>query len=309
MRHVLLAATALVGLAAPALADSFGPLVTPAELSGKLETVKPVILDLRAAKPDQSYVPGAISAPYGRFRGPEDNPGALPELAALEGFFEELGLTPDSPIVVVPEGKTDGDFGAAARAYWTLKSTGFTDLTILNGGEQAWRAAGFPTETAPATPAGPSELTLTWLPDWTADTAEVTRIVEGEDEAVLIDARPADFFEGKAQHEAAAKPGTLPGAQSHAYTAFFPDGATTLTPATDVQALKDSLGIDGSKPVVSFCNTGHWAATEWFALSEVAGIADVKLYPGSMVEYSQTGQPMENTPGLLDNALNQIFKG
>lgn len=309
MRHALLAATAVLGLAAPALADSFGPLVTPAELSGKLAEVKPVILDLRAQGPDQSFVPGALSAPYGRFRGPKDNPGALPDLATLETFFEELGLTPDSPIVVVPEGKTDSDFGAAARVYWTLKSTGFTDLSILNGGEQAWRAAGFPTGTAPTAPASPSELTLTWLPDWTADTAEITRIVGGEEQAVLIDARPADFFEGKQQHEAAAKPGTLPGAESHAYTAFFPGGATTMTPAADVQALKDSLGIDGQKPVVSFCNTGHWAATEWFALSEVAGIPEVKLYPGSMVEYSQTGQPMENTPGLLDNALNQIFKG
>ena len=58
--------------------------------------------------------------------------------------------------------------------------------------------------------------------------------------------------------------------------------------------------------VVSFCNTGHWAATDWFALSEVAGIENVKLYPGSMVEYSQTGGEIMNQPGLIENLLNQI---
>jgi thiosulfate/3-mercaptopyruvate sulfurtransferase len=38
--------------------------------------------------------------------------------------------------------------------------------------------------------------------------------------------------------------------------------------------------------VTSYCNTGHWAATDWFVLSEVLGRADVKLYAGSMVEWT-----------------------
>lgn len=308
MRHLIIAATAILGLAAPALASTFGPLVTPAELSQRMDEVQPIVLDLRKEKAGQTYVPGSVLAPYVWFRGPEENPGEIPDVTKLEAFFEELGLEQDLPIVVVPEGKSDTDFGAAARVYWTLKSTGFTDLSILNGGEQAWRAAGFPTDTAPGGLL-PSELDLTWLPDWTAAPDEIARIVEGDEQAVLVDSRPANFFEGKAQHAAATRPGTLPGAENHAYTAFFPDGGTTFTPVSDVDGLKDSLGIDGSLPVVAFCNTGHWAATEWFALSEISGIPNVKLYPGSMVEYSQTGQPMDNTPGLLQNALNQIFGG
>ena len=41
--------------------------------------------------------------------------------------------------------------------------------------------------------------------------------------------------------------------------------------------------------LVSFCNTGHWASTNWFALSEIAGIPNVKLYPESMVGWSKRG--------------------
>ena len=39
-------------------------------------------------------------------------------------------------------------------------------------------------------------------------------------------------------------------------------------------------------PAVSYCNTGHWAATDWFVLSEILGRKDVRLYSGSMVEWT-----------------------
>ena len=57
---------------------------------------------------------------------------------------------------------------------------------------------------------------------------------------------------------------------------------------------------------MSFCNTGHWAATNWFALSELAGIENVKLYPESLVGWSHAGLPMANTPGLIDTLWNKI---
>ena len=40
---------------------------------------------------------------------------------------------------------------------------------------------------------------------------------------------------------------------------------------------------------ISFCNTGHWAAINWFALSELAGVEGVKLYPELVVDWSQAG--------------------
>ena len=67
-----------------------------------------------------------------------------------------------------------------------------------------------------------------------------------------------------------------------------------------------SLPFTGDETLISFCNTGHWAATNWFALSELAGLDDVKLYPESMVGWSAAGLPMQNTPGVFQNLLNQI---
>lgn len=40
-------------------------------------------------------------------------------------------------------------------------------------------------------------------------------------------------------------------------------------------------------PVVSYCNTGHSAAANWFVLSEVLGRDEVALYDGSMTDWTQ----------------------
>ena len=66
-----------------------------------------------------------------------------------------------------------------------------------------------------------------------------------------------------------------------------------------LQKLLQQNGLDQAEVTVSFCNTEHWAATNWFVLSEVVGQEGVKLYPESMVEWSAAGLPMDNVPGRL----------
>jgi thiosulfate/3-mercaptopyruvate sulfurtransferase len=58
--------------------------------------------------------------------------------------------------------------------------------------------------------------------------------------------------------------------------------------------------------MVSFCNTGHWAAINWFVLSEVLGQSGVQLYPGSMVEWSRAGLPMDHVPGRAEQLWAQL---
>jgi thiosulfate/3-mercaptopyruvate sulfurtransferase len=48
--------------------------------------------------------------------------------------------------------------------------------------------------------------------------------------------------------------------------------------------------------VISYCNTGHWAANNWFVLSELLGNKNVTLYDGSMVEWtSDISLPVDST--------------
>ena len=305
MRLILTTLVAIVGIATAPLAATFGPLVEADDLANALDTKQPVLLDIRNDGYADSHVDGALWAPYKLFRGTKDNPGGLMDLAVLEEHLEKLGLEQDEPIVIISEGNTDTDFGAAARVYWTLKSTGFTDLSILNGGRIAWRDANLPLNNTLET-AVPSQLDLEFDTTWLADTQHVSSVVKGENSGLLVDARLPEFFAGDKAHGAAKRPGTLPGAINQSYATFFENGAAAISTPTDISALKASLGIKGDEEVISFCNTGHWAATHWFALSELANVENAKLYAGSMVEYSNADLPMENTPGVFKNLLRQI---
>ncbi|NND91688.1 MAG: sulfurtransferase, partial [Granulosicoccus sp.] len=215
-----------IGLVATSLsaAATFGPLVSPQELATERDRSNPLILDIRGEAYAKGHIPGSTSAPYGLFRGPKENPGQLLDVATLEERFEALGLDTGRPIVIVPEGKTDTDFGAAARVYWTLKSTGFSDLSILNGGLLAWQAAGLALDTEAFTPQA-TQLDITFADDWTAGTEQIVAASRGEVDALLLDARPDDFYRGRKSHPAAARPGTIPGAENFAYSGFFEPGS------------------------------------------------------------------------------------
>lgn len=305
MKFFAIAALAVASLGSAALAENtFGPLIAPDALNADLSADALLVLDIRGDAYAEGHIPGAISAPYGKFRGPADNPGQLVPEDELEAVLQSLGVTLDRPVAIVHEGDTDTDFGAAARVYWTLKSSGLTQLAILNGGMTAWEAENLPLSDT-ATEAEPSDIDITFSDQWLADTDEVAAAVKGERDAVLVDARPASFFEGKEAHDAAARPGTLPGAQNVTHSVWFNDG-TSIMDSAGASKLMKSLGLKQDTEIVSFCNTGHWAATDWFAMSELAGIENVKLYPDSMVGYSKTDGEMQNVPGLFQNLMNKI---
>lgn len=303
IRPVFALATSLL-LAVPAFAQSsFGPLISAEQLRAAATLSAPLILDIRGDAYAAGHIPGAISAPYALFRGPAENPGQLPALDALETALRGLGVTADRPIVIAHEGTNETDFGAAARVYWTLKSSGVSQLAILNGGVLGWSAAGFDLTTDAATPV-PSNFELTFSDQWLATTDQVAALAASGD-ALLLDARPESFWSGDQAHPAAARPGTLPQSQYFEHANWF-SGGPAIIDAQAAQSLAAAQGFTQADQLVSFCNTGHWAATNWFALSELAGIENVKLYPESMVGYSQAGHEMANVPGVFRNLMNQI---
>jgi thiosulfate/3-mercaptopyruvate sulfurtransferase len=212
---------------------------------------------------------------------------------------------------VVHDGSSQTDFGTAARVYWTLKSLGVSDLAILNGGIAGWREAGLPLEAAPVEVAS-SDFTPGLSDAWRVTTAEVQELIEEGGEERLIDARPEGFFLGLLWHDAAARPGTLPGAGNLTYETWF-EGTEMVGPKA-ARRIAEAHGRTDAPMTVSFCNTGHWAAINWFALSELAEVENTRLYAESMVEWSQTDNVMANVPNrvtyywmVLRNWVGELF--
>ncbi|MCB1394778.1 MAG: sulfurtransferase [Rhodobacter sp.] len=274
--------------------EGWSPLLEPAGLAALLAANGD---DIRVVQITGDYaaghIPGSGWSPYAAWRSDMPNPGALRDVDHLQAVVRELGIDADTPVVVVHSGRDATDLGAAARVYWTLKSLGVEDLALLNGGLAAWTAAALPVETAPAS-FFPSDFTAHWSDAWRSTTAEVATL-QAEGGATLLDARPADFFDGITW--SVASPGTIHGADNLAYSDFF-DG-TRLVGAERIRAVAAQAGLTDGTTTVSFCNTGHWAAINWFALSEVAGYDDVRLYAESMAEYTADDLPLDNAPNRL----------
>lgn len=293
---------ATLAIAAPAFAAQ--PLLSPQELQARLSDPQVRVLDIRDP---QSYagghIPGALNAPYGQWRGAASSPGELPPLPKLTALVQKLGLTPASHVVVASSGADATDFGASARVYWTLKVLGLKELSVLNGGINGWAQAGLP-QNAEAVQVAASSFEPKLDDSQIASKQEVLRHVKAGD-ATLLDARPPGFFNGEARAPAAKLPGTLPNAVNLPHDKWFAPGSSTFVSAEQAKQIAASSSIDPARETVSFCNTGHWAATDWFALSEVLGQKNVKLYPGSMVEWSQDPQslPMANVPSRARQLL------
>ena len=121
---------------------------------------------------------------------------------------------------------------------------------------------------------------------------------------MLLDARNEEQFIGEAKHGKALQAGHIPGAvlqsQAEAYN------ANTNQLKSEAELL-EIYADHADKPIISYCNTGHWAATNWFVLSEVLGRKDVKLYDGSMVEWTANSDNPLGTQSNMDK-LKGLFK-
>ena len=308
-------ATAIVTAATGAWAK---PLVDVEWLAENLRIDDVVLIDLRNKIDGGSYdtyleghIPSAIHSDYlqdGWRVGRDDVVGLLPDAAQFEALARKLGVSDDSHVVLVPAGVGSTDFGSAARAYWTFKIFGHAKVSILDGGFAAWKAA-YPEQLesgAPVAPA-PGNFTASFQPQGYVSTEDVKKIVAAGKGATLLDGRTTAQFLGDAKHPKAAAGGRIPGA-----TLLFQEQAYNIE-TNRLKSLPELQGIygeiDAELPIVSYCNTGHWAATNWFVLSEVLGRKDVRLYDGSMVEWTADGSnPLLTGESNMDR-LKSFLKG
>jgi len=307
------------GLAAAVMAPAAlaGPDVTPLVdtdwLQAHLGDADLVVLDVRNAIDgsdrtdfERGHIPGAVYSSYtgDGWRVTEGGvPGKLPPVADLEALIGGLGIDNDDTVVVVPAGVGSTDFGSAARVYWTFKVLGHDDVAILDGGHRAWVQAGGGLESG-AVDVGAARFEADFRPKLLATTEEVEAALAAGDQ--LVDARPAAQYEGEAKHPAARSAGTIPGAASLEERLLVREGTAHFVDRERLRRLVEVADIRTDERIVTFCNTGHWAATAWFALSEVAGYEDVAMYDGSMTEWTQDeSRPVE----LARRALSRLLDG
>lgn len=270
------------------------PLVDAEWLERRLGAPDLAVLDIRnridggsSAVFRAGHVPGAVHSSYSEdgWRVAVDGvPGMLPPFADLEALIGGLGIDERDHVVIVHGGVSSSDFGSAARVYWTFQQLGHAAVSILDGGFRAWTADPDRPVAQGAPAIAPVDYVAAVPANTNATADEVLAALDGG--ATLLDGRPADQFSGESKHGAARVSGHIPGALNFSQAQWFDPASGAMQDVAAVAASLPAAVRAGEDPVISYCNTGHWAATNWFVLSELLGRADVRLYDGSMTEWT-----------------------
>ncbi|HVX71396.1 MAG: sulfurtransferase [Devosia sp.] len=295
MRFNVLATALVLGLAAVGSAHAERltdqPLVDAGWLNSHLGQPGLVIIDIRDKTKDGApyaagHVPGAVEAQYSAYgwRASIDGaPGLLPKLDDITAKIAALGVNDDTQVVIVPDGSSISEFGGATRVYWTFKVLGHDNVTILDGGYKAWAAAGEPVSTDVVTPKA-GTFTAKFRPELRAEVAEVQQAIN--DDVNLIDARSVAQFIGKEKTSTVKELGTIPTAVNINFDKFWDAQNGRFASKATIDGLVQQAGLVDKDGVITFCNTGHLASIAWFGLSEVAGLKHVRLYDGSMSQWT-----------------------
>ena len=137
-------------------------------------------------------------------------PHMLPDETKFADEMTTLGLGDGMRFVVYD---SPGLF-AAARVWWTLRAFGAEDVAILDGGLPQWRREGRPIESGDAHPR-PRSFTPRLNRAFVASLDDVRRTLAAGS-AQVVDARPADRFEGRApEPRPGVRSGHIPGQPAH----------------------------------------------------------------------------------------------
>ena len=223
------------------------------------------------------HIPGSVHvAPAELVSGVAPATGRLPDLARLNGLFGRLGYRPDLDILAYD----DEGGGWAGRFLWTLDVIGHRRWRYLNGGIQAWAAAGRPIERGTGRQPGQTSVALDIDPSPVAEAADVLQAI-GDPEQVIWDVRSLAEYRG--ERRAAKRAGHVPGAVHLDWLALKnPRDHQRLVP--DLEAQLGRLGILPDKSIITHCQTHHRSGLSYL-VGRLLGFPRIRAYHGSWSEW------------------------
>lgn len=219
---------------------------------------------------------------------------------AFEKTLRDAGVEKDTTIVLYG----DNNNWFAAWGAWVFEVYGLgNQVKLLDGGRKLWEAQGLPLDTALPDHAD-STLTLADRDNSVrARFVDVVAVAEGRNDAKLIDIRSADEYAGKifapeGVKELSVRAGHIPSAVNVPWGRIVKEDGTFKS-EDEIKAIYAEKGIDGSKPVITYCRIGERSSHTWFALKKILGY-DVRNYDGSWTEYGNAvGVPVTNIAGTV----------
>lgn len=287
-------------LAAPVFANTSPFLVSTDWLEKNLSDPKVRVIEVSVIPGvyERGHVPGAVN-----FAWHTDLVDPVRrDIIGQKDFEKKLrdaGVNSNSTIVLYG----DNNNWFAAWGAWVFDVYGVKNVKLLDGGRKKWEAEGRAQSPLASTPPAGNIKVSEVNTSLRARLADVVAAAEKKSNSALVDIRSADEFSGKVfapagVQELAVRAGHVPGAVNVPWgQAVAADG--TFKPVEELRKLYAGVGIDGKRPVITYCRIGERSSHTWFALKKLLGY-DVRNYDGSWTEYGNAvGVPVNNPAGTV----------
>lgn len=247
---------------------------------------------------ERGHIPGAVNfAWHSDLVDPVRRDIASQE--AFQQLLRKAGVNNDSTTIIYG----DNNNWFAAWGAWVFDVYGVDNVKLLDGGRAKWEAEGRQLDSRASIPSAGNVTVKAANKDLRAFLPDVLAAAEKRSDTQLVDIRSADEYNGKVfapqgVQELAVRAGHVPGAVNVPWgQAVAADG--TFKSAEELKKVYGAVGIDGSKPIITYCRIGERSSHTWFALKKILGY-DVRNYDGSWTEYGNAvGVPVVNVAGTV----------
>jgi thiosulfate/3-mercaptopyruvate sulfurtransferase len=263
--------------------------------------IRVVEVDVDTNAYNEGHIPGAIAWSWTTQLADTVRRDILSK-EQLEALLSDSGIADDTTVILYG----DNNNWFAAWALWQLKVYGHRDVRIVNGGRKKWIAEGrelttdVPKYERTSYKASPADLSLrAFLPQ--------AQQASRERSSALVDVRSPQEFSGEilappGLPETCQRGGHIPGARNIPWGKAANDDGTFKS-FDELKALYAAEGIDGTKPVVTYCRIGERSSHSWFVLKYLLGYNNISNYDGSWTEWGNlVGAPVERGTGAAAKA-------
>ncbi len=226
----------------------------------------------------EAHIPGSNFIDINRDLFDSDNPVPfmMPDPEVFADAISANGVADGTGVVLFSK----GSMMWATRIWYMLRSIGFENAAILDGGWEKWQREGRPTDDAPTLyPAG--KLSVNAHPEMWVDKEKMLDIIENGG-PVMLNALPPEVYTGELNRY--GRPGHVPGSYNVASeTLLNPETGEFLKP-DQLRPLFTQSGALEADEVIAYCGGGISATMDCLAMC-LCGQKKVAVYDGSMNEW------------------------
>lgn len=203
----------------------------------------------------------------------------LPDPAEFALAMGRLGIGDGMRVVVYSRDRMMW----ATRLWWMLHVMGFDDVAVLDGGFEAWRAAGRPIGQGSSSPS-PATFTSRPRRGLMVDREFVLGRLD-DPSTLLINTLSEEDFLGE-EPSRYGRPGRIPGSVNLPWIGLVDPTGMTFVAAEEAARQLDAVGAGEAGSIVCYCGGGISATTALFHLHRL-GRSNIGLYDASMAEWAK----------------------